>query len=178
MIKNNCANLHWNLSKIAGVMVRTKIWPSSVTLTLGLPERIFQITHLPRMENNCVTSFWSPLTTAEAMVQTNSDGQTLACMHGRCIYTKLLFYYVLLTTSGLHNNVALIVIWHIGLPVEFRLHKTCITQDMTLLQFNNKTLLMSFFHTNTQWSFLIYILARCWESIPLKSVNPFPNDKS
>ena len=44
--ENNYASLYWNPSKIIGVMVRTKILPSSVTLTLSLPERIFQMAHL------------------------------------------------------------------------------------------------------------------------------------
>ena len=35
MMENNCANLYWNPSKILGVKVQTKIWPSSVTLTLA-----------------------------------------------------------------------------------------------------------------------------------------------
>ena len=45
MMENNCVNLYWNPSKIVGVLVRTKIWPSSVTLILGLPERRFQMAY-------------------------------------------------------------------------------------------------------------------------------------
>ena len=81
IMENNCANLYWNPFKIVGVMVQTKIWPSSVTLTLGLPEPMFQMAHLHVMENNCVKLFWNPSTIVEVMVQTFSDGLKHACTH-------------------------------------------------------------------------------------------------
>ena len=39
--------------QILGVMVQTKIWSSSVTLTLDLPERMFQKVHLHMREQLC-----------------------------------------------------------------------------------------------------------------------------
>ena len=44
-------------------------WP----LTLGLPERMFQLAYLQEMENNCVKSFWNSSTIVEVMILTNSD---------------------------------------------------------------------------------------------------------
>ena len=91
IMENKCANLYWNPSKIVGVTVRTKIWPSSVsvTLTLGLTEQMFEMAHLHVMENNCQIilksihncSSYGP----DKFAQT--DGQTHA--HG-CMHTKLL----------------------------------------------------------------------------------------
>ena len=55
--ENNCVKLYINPSIIVGVMIRIIIWPSSVTLILGLPEQMFQMPHLSVMENICVISF-------------------------------------------------------------------------------------------------------------------------
>ena len=45
----------WNLQMAyLLIMVRTKISPSNVTLTSGLPERMFQMAHLQVKENNSV----------------------------------------------------------------------------------------------------------------------------
>ena len=68
--------LYWNSSKIAGDMVQTKNLPSSVTLTLGLPEQMFKMAHLHMMDNNCVKSFWNPSTIVEVIVRTNLDAHT------------------------------------------------------------------------------------------------------
>ena len=68
--------MDWNPSKFAGIMVRTKIWPSSVTLTLCLPEQMFQMAHLHIMVNNCVKLFWNPSTIIEVMVLTFSGTHT------------------------------------------------------------------------------------------------------
>ena len=76
MMENNCANLYRNLSKIAGVMVCTRIWPSSLTLTLDLPEQMFQMAHLHMMENDCVKLFWNPSTIVEVMVWTERERDT------------------------------------------------------------------------------------------------------
>ena len=46
-----------------------------MTLTLGLPEQMFQMAHLHVKENYCVKLFSSPSTTVEVIVGTNSDGQ-------------------------------------------------------------------------------------------------------
>ena len=73
---NTCANSYWNPSKIVEVMVEAKIWPSNMSLTLGLPERMFQMAHLHAIKNSCTKSFWKSSTTVEVMVQTNSDGCT------------------------------------------------------------------------------------------------------
>ena len=54
-------------------MVWTKSRPSSVTLTLGLPEQIFQMAHLHEMENSGVKFFCNPSTIVEVMAWTNSD---------------------------------------------------------------------------------------------------------
>ena len=105
MMEDNCANLYWNPSKLSGAMIRTKIWPSSVTLTLGLPEWMLQMVHVHIMENNCVKLFWNPSTIVEVMVLTNSDGPMHRCMQWfthtpNCHCDN----YVLLTTSGLHKK--------------------------------------------------------------------------
>ena len=50
MMENDYANLY-------RVMVRTKILPESVTLTLGLPEGMFQMADVHEMENTCVKLF-------------------------------------------------------------------------------------------------------------------------
>ena len=52
-----------------------KILPSSVTLTLDLPEGMFQMAHLHVMENNCVKLAWNQSTIIEVMVQTYLDGR-------------------------------------------------------------------------------------------------------
>ena len=54
-----------------------------MTLTLGLPERMFSMAHLHMMENNFVKLFWNPSTIVEVMVQTNLDGQTHTCAYER-----------------------------------------------------------------------------------------------
>ena len=87
--------------KIVPVMVQTKIWSSSVTLTLL--ERMLQIAHLHVIENNCAKLFCNPSTTAQVMVRKNSDrhmhAHTPNCHCDNC---------VLLTESGLYKNVILI----------------------------------------------------------------------
>ena len=101
LIENNCANSYWNPSKIVGVMIRTKIWPSSVTL--GLTEQMFQMAHLHMKENSCIKLFWNPSAIVEVMVETNSDGCTHALMHtytGKCHCDN----YVSLTASGLDKK--------------------------------------------------------------------------
>ena len=55
------------------VMVRTKIWSSSVTSIMGLIEWLFQMAHLQVMGNNCVKLFRNPLAIVEVMVRTNFD---------------------------------------------------------------------------------------------------------
>ena len=77
---NNCANLYRNPSGIVGVMVLTKICPSSVTLNLGLPEQMFQMAHL-HVKDNCVKLFLNPSTIVEVMVRTNSDRWTHTHTH-------------------------------------------------------------------------------------------------
>ena len=89
-------------------MVWTKIQPSSVTLTLGLPERIFQIAHLLIMEkilSNCFEIHCIIIVYIEVMVQTNLDRRTHASMNSHthtpnCHYDN----YVSHTTSGLDKN--------------------------------------------------------------------------
>ena len=71
--ENNYVKSYQNPSEVVGVMVQTKIWPSKVTLTLGLPEPKFKMAHLYVMENNRVKLFWNPSAIVEVMVQTNSD---------------------------------------------------------------------------------------------------------
>ena len=98
--ENNWVKLYQNPSKIAGIMVRTKIWPSSVILTLGLPEQIFQMAHLQVMENNCVKLFWNLFTIGEVMVQKiRTDG-------GTHIHQTVIDNSVLLTARGLDKNIS------------------------------------------------------------------------
>ena len=66
-------------------MVWTKIWPSSVKLTLSLPE---QMAHLHMIENHCVKLLWNPSTNVDVMVQPNSDGRTDRQMQAHT-YTEL-----------------------------------------------------------------------------------------
>ena len=43
---------------------------------LGLPEQMFQMTHLHMMKNNCVKLFQNPSTIVEVLVRTNLDAHT------------------------------------------------------------------------------------------------------
>ena len=55
-------------------MARTRFRPSSLTLTLGQPERMFQMSNLHVIENNCVKLFLNTATIiVEGMVRNNSD---------------------------------------------------------------------------------------------------------
>ena len=58
MMENNFPNLFWNPYKIVGIMVQTKIWPSSMTLKLGLPEQMFQMAHLHMMKKKNVSNYF------------------------------------------------------------------------------------------------------------------------
>ena len=59
----------------------TKIWLSSLTLILDLPERMFQMAHLHVIENNSVILFWNPSAIVEVTVRTNLDGCRHACTY-------------------------------------------------------------------------------------------------
>ena len=48
------------------------IWPSSMTLTFNLPEKMFQMALLLLKENNCATLFWNPCINVGVMAQTSS----------------------------------------------------------------------------------------------------------
>ena len=66
--KNNCATLFLNLCINIEVMAQTSskydyfiIWPSSVTLTLNLPEQMLRFALLRVRENKCAELFWNPI---------------------------------------------------------------------------------------------------------------------
>ena len=102
---------NWNPSKIVGVLVRTKLWPSRVTLTLGIPERMFQMAHLNVMENNWVKIFWNLSTTVEVTVRTNSDRRTHRHMH--------IHQTVIVTTvsCSLQADLTIIIQWLLLLEI-------------------------------------------------------------
>ena len=70
-------------------MVQTKISPLNVTLTLGLPEQMFQMAHLHVMVNNCVKLFSNPSTNVDVMIKTNSDTHEGT---DASTYTKMFLY--------------------------------------------------------------------------------------
>ena len=80
------AILFWNPCINVEVMFRTSsiydhfiIWPSSVTLTVNLPEQMFQRTLLILKENDCAKLFWSPGITVGVMSWTSSIYVTFKC---------------------------------------------------------------------------------------------------
>ena len=86
-------------------MVRTKIWPSSVTLTLGQAEWMFQMAHLNMIENNSLKLFWNSSTIVELQKLLSGSIWMDAHTHWRMHIRKLLFNnYVLLTPSGPDNK--------------------------------------------------------------------------
>ena len=83
-------------------MVGTKNLNFKVTLTLGLPERMFQMAHLHQMENNCVIILLKSIhKIVEVTVQTNSDGRTHA--HTPTCHSD---NYVSVNASGLDKDMA------------------------------------------------------------------------
>ena len=48
------------------------IWPSSVTLTFNLPEKMFRTAPLLLEDNNCANLFWNPCINAPVMARTSS----------------------------------------------------------------------------------------------------------
>ena len=116
------SNLYLNPSNIVGVLVWTKIWPLSVTLTMGLPERMFQMAHLHVMENHCVKLIWNLSTSVKVMVLKNSDSHMHTQMHSHTPNWHC-DNYVSLTASSLDN--------------EKSLHTTNETFYHTIASFNN-----------------------------------------
>ena len=79
---NNCANFFFNPWINVQVMAWTSsiyhhfiIWPSSVTLTINLPEQMFQMALL--LEDNCAKLFWNPCISVQVMASTYLDGCTI-----------------------------------------------------------------------------------------------------
>ena len=75
--KNNCAKLFWNPCINVEVMALTRyhyfpIWASSMTLTVILPEQMFQMAVLLIKENNCAKLFRNACINFEIMAQTSS----------------------------------------------------------------------------------------------------------
>ena len=76
---NKCAKLFWNPFINVQVMAQTSsiydhfdIFLTPVTLTINLPEKMFQMALLLREGNNCAKLFWNPCINVQVMAQTSS----------------------------------------------------------------------------------------------------------
>ena len=78
---NNCAKLFWNPCINVQVMARTSsiydhfdlyMTPITLTFTLHVPEKIFQMALLLLDDNNCAKLFWNPCINVPVMARTSS----------------------------------------------------------------------------------------------------------
>ena len=70
----------WLKDKLESCPGKTRL--AHITLTLGLPEQMFQMAHLHMTGSHGVKLFFNPSKIVQVTVWTNSDRQTDTQMHG------------------------------------------------------------------------------------------------